>query len=192
MTPDLPAVNGQQQPSNQSEGAGAMLVDLAQVRKHTVELLTALDRPPHTLRIQAGAVTVDITWPDAGTVTSATTGSATTGSAATGAAGRNDASSGGGAPAPSQTTADGVATACLSSPAVGVFYHAREPGADPFVSVGVLVRPGQQIGILEAMKLMMPVEADRGGRITAVLKANGEPVEYGEPLFALETEGSEG
>jgi len=185
MTPDLPAVNGQQQPSNQSEGAGAMLVDLAQVRKHTVELLTALDRPPHTLRIQAGAVTVDITWPDAGTVASDTTASDTNG-----AAGRND-TSGGGAPAP-QAAADGVATAYLSSPAVGVFYHAREPGADPFVSVGVLVRPGQQIGILEAMKLMMPVEADRGGRITAVLKANGEPVEYGEPLFALEAEGSEG
>jgi len=184
MTSDLPAVNGQQQPPNQSESAGATLADLAQVRKHTVELLTALDRPPHTLRIQAGAVTVDITWPDAGTVASDTTAPGTTG-----AAGRNDTSGGGGAPAPQTTD---VATAYLSSPAVGVFYHAREPGADPFVSVGVLVQPGQQIGILEAMKLMMPVEADRGGRITAVLKANGEPVEYGEPLFALEAEGSEG
>jgi acetyl-CoA carboxylase biotin carboxyl carrier protein len=176
MTPDLPAVNGHQQQANQGESASGMLVDLAQVRKHTVELLTALDRPPHTLRIQAGAVTVDITWSDVGMVAGT---------------GRDDTSDGGGTPTP-QATADGAATVYLTSPAVGVFYHAREPGADPFVSVGGFVEPGQQIGVIEAMKLMMPVEADCGGRITAVLKANGEPVEYGEPLFALEAERSEG
>ncbi|TMR02608.1 acetyl-CoA carboxylase biotin carboxyl carrier protein subunit, partial [Actinomadura soli] len=73
----------------------------------------------------------------------------------------------------------------LTSPAVGVFYHAKEPGAEPFVSVGDAVSPGQQIGIVEAMKLMIPVEADRAGTIAAVVKDDGAPVEYGEPLFAL-------
>jgi acetyl-CoA carboxylase biotin carboxyl carrier protein len=80
----------------------------------------------------------------------------------------------------------------LRSPAVGVFYQAREPGAEPFAPVGTEVRPKQQIGIIEAMKLMIPVEADRGGRITAVLKGNGEPVEYDEPLFAIAPAGGSG
>jgi acetyl-CoA carboxylase biotin carboxyl carrier protein len=71
---------------------------------------------------------------------------------------------------------------------VGVFYHAREPGAEPFVTVGSVVAAGQQVGIVEAMKLMIPVEASRGGRVTAILKANGEPVEYDEPLFAVQPE----
>jgi acetyl-CoA carboxylase biotin carboxyl carrier protein len=53
------------------------------------------------------------------------------------------------------------------------------------VTIGSPVRPGQQIGIIEAMKLMIPVEADRHGRIANILKANNEPVEYGEPLFEL-------
>jgi acetyl-CoA carboxylase biotin carboxyl carrier protein len=73
----------------------------------------------------------------------------------------------------------------LTSPAVGVFYHAREPGAEPFVSVGAAAEQGQQVGIVEAMKLMIPVEADRGGIVIDVLKANGAAVEYDEPLFAL-------
>nr|AAG30192.1 biotin carboxylase carrier protein [Streptomyces sp. R1128] len=73
----------------------------------------------------------------------------------------------------------------VCAPSVGVFYHATEPGAAPFVRVGDVVRPGQQIGIVEAMKLMLPVEADRPGRVSAILRANGDQVEYGEPLVAL-------
>jgi acetyl-CoA carboxylase biotin carboxyl carrier protein len=69
---------------------------------------------------------------------------------------------------------------------VGTFYHASEPGAKPFVAVGDLVEPGQQVGILEAMKLMTPVSADRFGRIAEILVANGEAVEYGQPLLAVE------
>ena len=53
------------------------------------------------------------------------------------------------------------------------------------MSVGTVARPGQQVGIVEAMKLMVPVEADWAGRVSAVLKGDGEPVEYGEPLFAF-------
>jgi acetyl-CoA carboxylase biotin carboxyl carrier protein len=69
---------------------------------------------------------------------------------------------------------------------VGTFYHASEPGAKPFVVAGDLVEPGQQVGILEAMKLMTPVKADLSGRIADILIADGEAVEYGQPLLAVE------
>ncbi|GAA1557851.1 hypothetical protein GCM10009827_093470 [Dactylosporangium maewongense] len=78
------------------------------------------------------------------------------------------------------------ARAALTSPAVGVFYRAPEPDAAPFVAVGDTVTEGQQIGIVEAMKLMIPVHAERAGRIAEALAADGAPVEYGEPLFALD------
>jgi len=80
-----------------------------------------------------------------------------------------------------------VATAhhVLSAPTVGVFYRASEPGAAPFVDTGDLISPGQQVGIVEAMKLMIPVEADRGGRVVDVLCADATAVEFGAPLFAV-------
>ncbi len=74
----------------------------------------------------------------------------------------------------------------VTAPMVGNFYHSPEPGAPPFVSVGDLVEQGQDIGIVEAMKLMNPVQAERSGRVVAVLVEDGSPVEYGQPLIALE------
>ena len=71
------------------------------------------------------------------------------------------------------------------SPMVGTFYHAPEPGADPFVKVGDLIQPGQVVGIVEAMKLMNPISADIEGAVAAVLVADAEPVEFGQPLIAL-------
>ena len=73
----------------------------------------------------------------------------------------------------------------IRAPMVGVFYRAPEPGAKPFVSEGDLVEPGQQVGIVEAMKLMVPIEADQHGRIVEILVANGESVEYDQPLFTV-------
>ncbi len=73
----------------------------------------------------------------------------------------------------------------ICAPTVGVFYRAPEPSAAPFVSPGDTVVSGQQIGIVEAMKLMIPVEADRAGRIREILPENGASVEYGERLFTL-------
>lgn len=73
----------------------------------------------------------------------------------------------------------------VTAPTVGVFYRAPEPGAQHFVAVGDAVVPGQQMAIIEAMKLMIPVEADRAGRVVEVLCADGEPVEFGQPLFVL-------
>ncbi|PPK64899.1 acetyl-CoA carboxylase biotin carboxyl carrier protein subunit [Actinokineospora auranticolor] len=81
-----------------------------------------------------------------------------------------------------------VAVRHVSSPTVGVFYRSPEPGADPFVTEGSVVAPGQQIGIVEAMKLMIPVEADGAGRVVELLVADGTPVEYGEALLAYTPE----
>jgi acetyl-CoA carboxylase biotin carboxyl carrier protein len=162
-------MNGRQS-QDMADRSIEMPVDLAEVHKRAIELLAQLDRAPRNLRIQAGAITVDITWPDEPPAGSHPR------QARLDKAGH------------SGEVTDGEVREYLASPGVGVFYHAREPGAEPFVAVGSIVEPGQQIGIIEAMKLMIPIEADRAGIIAAVLKANGEPVEYGEPLFALEAE----
>lgn len=75
----------------------------------------------------------------------------------------------------------------LRAEMVGTFYSAPEPGAEPFVGVGDEVQAGQQVAILEVMKLMTPVEADRPGRVVDVLVPDGTPVEYGATLIALDT-----
>ncbi len=74
----------------------------------------------------------------------------------------------------------------IRSPMVGTFYRASAPGAKPFVEVGQEVKSGQTLCIIEAMKLLNEIEADRDGVVKAVLAENGQPVEYGEPLFTLE------
>ncbi|MBQ1043167.1 acetyl-CoA carboxylase biotin carboxyl carrier protein [Micromonospora sp. C72] len=74
----------------------------------------------------------------------------------------------------------------VRSPVVGTFYRAPEPGAMPFVAVGDMVRPGQVVGIVEAMKLMNEVTAGQAGRVVEVLVEDGKPVEYDQPLIALE------
>ena len=73
----------------------------------------------------------------------------------------------------------------IASPMVGTFYRAANPNADPFVDVGDTVEPGQIIGIVEAMKLMNEIEADRSGEIVEIPVANGQPVEYGETIFRV-------
>jgi len=73
----------------------------------------------------------------------------------------------------------------VKSPIVGTFYSAPSQGAAPFVKVGDRVKAGQTICIVEAMKLMNEIEADAGGEVAQVLVENGQPVEYGQPLFAL-------
>jgi acetyl-CoA carboxylase biotin carboxyl carrier protein len=73
----------------------------------------------------------------------------------------------------------------VCAPAIGTFYHASAPGKPPFVVPGMRVEAGQQVGIIEAMKLMLPVEADRAGQVVRVLVADGEPVQYEERLIEL-------
>ncbi|MCP2167484.1 acetyl-CoA carboxylase biotin carboxyl carrier protein [Goodfellowiella coeruleoviolacea] len=76
----------------------------------------------------------------------------------------------------------------VTSPMVGTFYGSPKPGADPFVSVGAMVEPGQTIGLIEAMKLFNPITAECGGVVTEILVRDAEPVEYGQPLMTLVTE----
>ena len=73
----------------------------------------------------------------------------------------------------------------MKSPIVGTFYEAPGPGALPFVKPGDQVAAGQVLCIIEAMKLMNEIEADASGEIVKVLVSNGQPVEYGQPLFAI-------
>lgn len=73
----------------------------------------------------------------------------------------------------------------VKSPIVGTFYASASPGADPFVSVGSSVESGQVLCIIEAMKLMNEIESDVAGEVVRVFVENGQPVEYGEPLFGI-------
>lgn len=157
--------------------------DLAHVQDHVVGFLGKLKWQPSNLRVQAGDITVEISWPaDAPRPDAAHPGYHAPDGHLPGAL-----APGGHAPDghDSHEGTDSEAREYLTSPAVGVFYDAKEPGAEPFVTAGSTVEPGQQVGIVEAMKLMIPVDADRAGIVIDVLKANGDPVEYDEPLFAL-------
>ena len=81
--------------------------------------------------------------------------------------------------------ADTMELAVVTSPMVGTFYRAPEPGAAPFVDVGTAVRRGQVLCIIEAMKLMNELESEYEGEIVKVYVENGQPVQYGERLFAI-------
>ncbi|MBI3144358.1 MAG: acetyl-CoA carboxylase biotin carboxyl carrier protein [Pseudogulbenkiania sp.] len=74
----------------------------------------------------------------------------------------------------------------LKSPMVGTFYRSPSPGTKSFVEVGQSVNVGDTLCIIEAMKLMNEIEADRAGVVKAILAEDGQPVEYGEPLFIIE------
>jgi acetyl-CoA carboxylase biotin carboxyl carrier protein len=74
----------------------------------------------------------------------------------------------------------------VTAPMVGTYYAAASPGAKAFVDIGSEVNVGDTLCIIEAMKMMNQIESDKAGRVTAVLAKNGEPVEFGQPLFIIE------
>ena len=74
----------------------------------------------------------------------------------------------------------------VKSPMVGTFYRASAPGAKPFKEVGDTVKEGETICIVEAMKILNEIEADKSGTVTQILAQNGQAVEYGQPLFVIE------
>jgi acetyl-CoA carboxylase biotin carboxyl carrier protein len=74
----------------------------------------------------------------------------------------------------------------VKSPMVGTFYRASSPGAKAFVEVGSQVKEGETICIIEAMKILNEIEADKSGTVTQILGENGQAVEYGQPLFIIE------
>jgi acetyl-CoA carboxylase biotin carboxyl carrier protein len=73
----------------------------------------------------------------------------------------------------------------VKSPMVGTFYRSASPGSDPFVEVGSAVKSGDTLCIVEAMKLLNEIETEFSGTVKAILVENGQPVEYGEPLFII-------
>jgi len=89
-------------------------------------------------------------------------------------------------PAPSPAAEPAAPQHVVKSPMVGTFYRSANPNSAPFVEVGAQVKQGQTLCIVEAMKLMNEIESDKTGTVTAVLVENGQPVEYGQPLFMIE------
>ncbi|GGV39894.1 hypothetical protein GCM10010182_75430 [Actinomadura cremea] len=144
--------------------------------RRTAELLARLPGPVRRLSVQAGDARLEIEWPEPPAVTAAAPAAA---------------------PGPVPVPADAPAAEpaddrdYLRAPMVGTFYRAPSPGADSFVDAGDVVAPGSQIAIIEAMKLLSPVNADRPGRILEVLVEDGSPVEYDQPLFAIAAEPDE-
>jgi acetyl-CoA carboxylase biotin carboxyl carrier protein len=74
----------------------------------------------------------------------------------------------------------------VKSPMVGTFYRSASPGAKPFVEIGTVVKEGETICIIEAMKILNEIEADKSGTVTSILCENGQAVEYGQALFMIE------
>lgn len=153
-----------------AEGSGDIGGALDAVRVSALDLLASMSSPPSALRVRAGAVAVEMEWAQEAPAPQPAT-----------------------VPAPRQRDATevdadaplGTGLDYVCAPTVGVFYRSPEPGAKPFVDEGDAVRAGQQVAIVEAMKLMIPVEADRPGRIVEVLQPEAASVEYGERLFAI-------
>jgi acetyl-CoA carboxylase biotin carboxyl carrier protein len=90
------------------------------------------------------------------------------------------------ATAPAEAAAAAAAGHVVKSPMVGTFYRSANPNSAPFVEVGAQIKQGGTLCIIEAMKLMNEIEADVAGTVKAILVENGQPVEYGQPLFVIE------
>ena len=163
-----------------SIAAGSLAEALNDVSRSAQQLLADVNSQPRALRIRAGEVQVELEWPSH------------TGRAAKVASPQNAAVAEELTAPP--TTAESLAAQGLfdlCAPTVGTFYVAPEPGATPFVAEGDLVRAGQQVGIVEAMKLMIPLQAEHDGQVVAVLMEDGCLVEYGDRLFAFAPVGAE-
>lgn len=90
------------------------------------------------------------------------------------------------APAPNAAALPESTSHAVKSPMVGTFYRSASPGAKPFVEVGTLVKEGETICIIEAMKILNEIEADKSGIVSKILCENGQAVEYGQPLYLID------
>jgi acetyl-CoA carboxylase biotin carboxyl carrier protein len=133
-------------------------------------VLRSTPSPPCRVLVQWGELTLDVSWAAPPTAAPA--------AIAVPAAGTGDP------PAEAGRTAEGRTT--ITAPLVGTFYRCPEPGSPAFVDVGDPVESGQEVAIIEAMKLMNVITAEQPGRIVDILVADGAPVEYGQELFVVE------
>ncbi|QKW10562.1 acetyl-CoA carboxylase biotin carboxyl carrier protein subunit [Streptomyces sp. NA04227] len=152
-----------------------------------MELARSAPTPPLHIKVQYGQMSVEVDWrapgPDgAAPAAPPAAGGTSTPAALPPVAGAAAPTS----PAAEEHGADRAAPLSVVAPSVGTFYHRPEPGAEPFVAVGDRVQPGQQVGILEVMKMMSPVAAEAAGRVTEFLVPDGGSVEFQQPLIALE------
>ena len=90
------------------------------------------------------------------------------------------------ATAPAEAAPAAPAGHAVKSPMVGTFYRSASPGAAPFVQIGSVVKEGETLCIVEAMKILNEIESDKSGTVTQILCENGQAVEYGQPLFVIE------
>ncbi|MEU7763028.1 MULTISPECIES: acetyl-CoA carboxylase biotin carboxyl carrier protein [Micromonospora] len=142
------------------------------LRRQARKLVADLAGPVRRVRLRSGESVLEVEWHDPAAPAQRTADPAEALSAR--------------AAEPAARTAPVTDRPAVRSPVVGTFYRAPEPGAMPFVAVGDMVRPGQVVGIVEAMKLMNEVTAGQAGRVVEVLVDDGKPVEYDQPLIALE------
>ncbi|MET8200092.1 acetyl-CoA carboxylase biotin carboxyl carrier protein [Micromonospora taraxaci] len=148
---------------------------LAGLRRQAQHLIAELTGPVRRIRLRSGPTVLEVEWhPENATRADVPSSPVMV-----------EAPPVSGAPAAS-TPAAAPGRAAVRAPIVGTFYRSPEPGASPFVTVGDLVRPGQPVAIVEAMKLMNEVTADRAGRVVAILVEDGQSVEYDQPLVELD------
>jgi acetyl-CoA carboxylase biotin carboxyl carrier protein len=165
--------------TNDGQGHGDDQPVLSELRDHAAELADGLPGDLRRIRVRSGDADIEVEWqasdrpgqpgPAAGT-------------------GEAQAVAPGEASAGADDSADdsGAGHDHVTSPVVGTFYRAPEPGAEPFVTVGDHIEEGQVVGIVEAMKLMNPVTAGVGGEVVEILAENAQPVEFGQPLIAVQ------
>ncbi|SCE96598.1 acetyl-CoA carboxylase biotin carboxyl carrier protein [Micromonospora mirobrigensis] len=139
---------------------------LTELRRHARQLVDELDGPVRRVRLRSGDTVLEVEWH--GPAQPVPT--------------PRDAPAG----QPVAAAEQPAAALLVRAPMVGTFYRSPEPGAAPFVAVGDQVRTGQVVGIVEAMKLLNEVTADRAGRVVELLVEDGKPVEYDQPLVALD------
>ena len=140
--------------------------ELERICQSLADVIQILPSPLRRVRVQLGSSSIEVEWQKPPPITSSTTAAVTSSHLETLPAIKD--------PYP----------VCASL--VGTFYRAPQPGARPFVELGDEVQPGQQVAVIEAMKLTHPVNVDIVGRVVAILVADGEPVEYGQQLVHLE------
>lgn len=129
-----------------------------------MRLVSVLAQPPVELKLRDGSVVLEMSWP----VVSGPHGVPAAEAAMT-----------------PDTQQDPAMVELVRAPLIGTFYRASEPGTQPFVSIGDMVEVGQQIGIVESMKLMNVIESEVSGRVVEILVTDATPVEFDQPLIAL-------